>query len=298
MTSGIGLPSAIPARTMAPPPQAAMPSRALSVLTALLEARTGQQIVSHRSLRVDTVLLPLMRERGLDTLDQLVTALLDGREPMLANRVVDALVNGETSFFRDIHVFDHIVELVAEVERTGRRARIWSAGCSTGQEPLSIAMLFAERSPNTDTPMPEIIATDVSDAAITRARTGIFTQFEVQRGLPIRHLVRWFEGRPGNEWAARPELLRHIHFRQTNLVADAPPAGGFDLVLCRNVMLYFAPEAKARAYRTIAEAMRPSGWLMLGAGETVLGQTDLFQLSSAGRGMYEKSAAADPLTAA
>ncbi len=274
--------------------QSASSGQSLAVLSALLEARTGQQIASHRSTRVDTVLLPLMRERRIETLDQLVYAVLDGRDPHLAGRVIDALVNGETSFFRDRHVFDNIVEVVAEVERAGRRARIWSAGCSTGQEPLSLAMIFAERQETHGTPMPEIVATDVSEAAIARARSGSYTQFEVQRGLPIRQMVRWFEGRPGNEWVARPELLRHIAFRQMNLTIDPAPGGSFDVVLCRNVMLYFAPEPKKRAFHTIAGAMRPTGLLILGAGETVMGQTDLFQLASAGRGMYQKSDMGDP----
>ena len=271
----------------AQPPMAS--TQAFNVLAALLEARTGQQIVRHRSTRVDTVLMPLMRERRLDTLDQLVTAILDGSDPSLAGRVVDALVNCETSFFRDPHVFDLIVEAIAMVEKTGRRARIWSMGCSTGQEPLSIAMVFAERNETLGTPIPEIVATDVSEAALARARAGCFTQFEVQRGLPIRHLVRWFEGRANNEWVARPELLRHVAFRQMNLVSDPPPGGGFDLVLCRNVMLYFAPEPKRRAFQTLASAMRPSAGLTLGAGETVIGQTGLLRLNPGGRGLYEKT---------
>lgn len=283
----------VPAR--APRPGTALSSSAQAVLAALLEARTGQHIASHRSTRVDTVLLPLMRERRFDTMDQLIHAILNGRDPQLAGRVIDALVNGESSFFRDAAVFDHIADRIAEVERSGRRARIWSAGCSTGQEPLSIAMAFAERQEQSGALMPEIIATDVSETAIARAKTGCYTQFEVQRGLPIRHLIRWFEGRPGSEWAARPDLLRHIQFRQHNLVADPAPRGVFDLILCRNVMLYLAPEPKMRAFRTIADALRPSGGLILGAGETVLGQTDLFQLAATGRGVYEKAVPGDPV---
>lgn len=285
MASGL---RSVPPKAIAPPAPPMASIQALNVLAALLEARTGQQIVRHRSTRVDTVLLPLMRERRLDTLDQLVIAILDGSDPSLAGRVVDALVNCETSFFRDPHVFDTIIETIATVEKTGRRARIWSVGCSTGQEPLSIAMAFAERHERIGTPIPEIVATDVSEAALARARAGSYTQFEVQRGLPIRHLVRWFEGRADNEWIVRPELLRHIAFRQMNLVSDPPPGGGFDLVLCRNVMLYFAAEPKQRAFQTLAAAMRPTGGLILGAGETVIGQTDLFRLNPGGRGLYEK----------
>ncbi|WP_454279649.1 CheR family methyltransferase [Sphingomonas sp. Marseille-Q8236] len=294
---GLAWSPSFPDRAVAPASVSAPAAsgQALTVLAALLEARTGQQIASHRSARVDTVLVPLMRERRFDTLDQLVSAVLDGRDPSLAGRVVDALVNGETSFFRDPHVFDQILTVVAEVERAGRRPRIWCAGCSSGQEPLSIAMLFAERQQGSGLPMPEIVATDVSDAALARARSGCFTQFEVQRGLPIRYLVRWFEGRPGSEWVVRPELLRHISFRQMNLVTDPVTGGPFDLVLCRNVMLYLSPEAKRRAFQTIANAMRPSAGLILGAGETVIGQTELFQLAPIGRGVYEKCIPDDPV---
>ncbi len=263
-----------------------MSASAINVLAALLEVRTGQHTASHRSTRMDAALTPLMRARGLDTLDDLVARLLDGRDPALAGHIVDALVNQETSFFRDTAVFDMMVEAVAAAEEQGRRVRIWSAGCSTGQEPLSLAMLFAERQEATGAPMPEIVASDISTAALARARSGRFSQFEIQRGLPIRRMMRWFEG-DGSEWIARPELLRHIAFRQINLVADRPPGGAFDLILCRNVMLYLNPVPKAGAFDRLAHALAPGGLLVLGAGETVIGQTDRFEPSGRFRGFYQ-----------
>jgi chemotaxis protein methyltransferase CheR len=260
----------------------------LQMFSALLEARTGQRIASYRSWRIDTALKSLMRDRGLGTLDQLVALLREGRDRPLADEVVDALLNQETSFFRDAPIFDLVVEAVAAAERRGHRARIWCAGCATGQEPQSLAMLFAERA-EAGAPMPEILATDVSDLALARARAGRYTQFEIQRGLPIRQLMRWFDGE-GGEWTIKPDLARRVMFRQHNLVADRPPAGAFDVILCRNVLLYLSPETKQAVFRTFADALRPDGLLVLGAGETVIGQTQLFQPSRTLRGFYERSA--------
>jgi chemotaxis protein methyltransferase CheR len=261
---------------------------AAQLLTQLLEARTGQQLAAYRSWRLDVALKPLLKERGLDTLDQLAAELMECSTPGLDDLIVDALVNAETSFFRDAHVFDQVAEVVAQAAAENRRARIWSAGCATGQEPLSLAMLFAEKGAGRAA-LPEIVATDVSEGALARARTGRYTQFEVQRGLPIRRLLQWFEQK-NDDWIAAPELLRAIHYRRLNLVDDAAPPGRFDLILCRNVLLYFAPETKARVFAGLAHALRPGGLLVLGAGETVIGQTQLFEPSRRYRGLYEKTA--------
>jgi chemotaxis protein methyltransferase CheR len=261
---------------------------AAQLLTQLLEARTGQQLAAYRSWRLDVALKPLLKERGLDTLDQLAAELMECATPGLDDLIVDALVNAETSFFRDAHVFDQVAEVVAQAAAENRRARIWSAGCATGQEPLSLAMLFAEKGAGPPA-LPEIVATDVSEGALARGRTGRYTQFEVQRGLPIRRLLQWFEQK-NDDWIAAPELLRAIHYRRLNLVDDAAPPGRFDLILCRNVLLYFAPETKARVFAGLAHALRPGGLLVLGAGETVIGQTQLFEPSRRYRGLYEKTA--------
>ena len=253
---------------------------AAGVLAALLEARTGQQLASDRSWRIDTALKPLLRERGLDDLDALVRELLAGEDSVLADRIVDALLNQETSFFRDAAAFEQAGEVLAGAAR-GRRLRIWSAGCATGQEPLSLAMLLAERGVEF-----EILATDVSDVALARARQGRYTQFEIQRGLPIRRMLRWFEAADA-EWQAKPELMRRIHFRRVNLVTDPRPAGRYDFVLCRNVLLYLAPAQRGAVFDRLAAALTPGGLLLLGAGETVIGQTDSLIPSVRHRGLYQ-----------
>jgi chemotaxis protein methyltransferase CheR len=262
---------------------------AIAVLAALLEARTGQQIASYRTWRLDTALTPLLRERGLASLDELVTQLLDGRDHHVGDRIVEALLNGESSFFRDPAVFDQVAAAVAAHDGQGRRLRIWSAGCATGQEPLSLAMIFAERLAEGGPPVPEIVATDISEASLARARAGRYTQFEIQRGLPIRRMMRWFDGDPGGDWIAHSALTQLVHYRRLNLVADRPPAGQFDVVLCRNVLLYLSAPLKERVFAMLAGALRPGGTLFLGAGETVIGQTGLFEPSRRFRGAYDRT---------
>ena len=189
------------------------------------------------------------------------------------------------AFFRDAPVFDLVAQAIAGVQ--GRRARIWCAGCATGQEPLSLAMLFADRCQSLGGgDLPEIVATDVSEAALARARAGRYTQFEAQRGLPIRRLMQWFDGAPDGDWIAKPQLVRHIQYRRASLVADPAPPGRFDVVLCRNVLLYLSPEAKPAVFARLAGALRPDGLFAMGAGETVIGQTRLLAPSRTVRGLY------------
>jgi chemotaxis protein methyltransferase CheR len=261
---------------------------AMNVIAALLESRTGQQIDANRAWRIETALKPVLRARGLDTLDQLVSKVLDGRAPELAEEVVDALLNQESFFFRDSQVFEMVADAAARIGRDnpGRRVRIWSAGCSTGQEPLSLAMLFSEQADRDKLPFPDIVATDVSEAALARAREGRYSQFEIQRGLAVRRMMMWFDT-DGGDWVARPELVRQVQFRRQNLVIDAPPIGRFDIVLCRNVLLYLAAGLRRQVFETFAQVIRPGGLLVLGAGETVIGQTDAFKPSPDFRGFYE-----------
>lgn len=271
---------------MLTPAPGARPAGALNVLASLLESRTGQQIAANREWRIETALKPLMRDRGHDTLDELIGEVLIS--PAVADMVVDALLNQESSFFRDAAVLDMIADAVdtMRAEAGNRRIRIWSAGCSVGQEPLSLAMLFAERDAVSRAEPPEIVATDVSEAALARARAGRYSQFEIQRGLPIRRMMQWFDP-VGGDWVAKHELVRQISFRRINLVADPLPLGRFDIVLCRNVLLYLSPTLRTRVFDRLAEVVRPGALLVLGAGETVIGQTDAFRPSPQYRGLYE-----------
>lgn len=258
--------------------------RAIVSLSQFLEDRVGQQLSPERAWRVEALLRPVMVVRGIETLAALV-AVLPG-DPILGDEVIAALLNHETSFFRDAGVIESAVSALRDIAG-GRRPRVWCAACATGQEPLSVAMLLAEEGRQAD-----IVATDVSNAALQRARTGSYSQFEIQRGLPIRRMMRWFEGE-AEQWRASGELLRAITYRRQNLVLDPPPPGGFDLIMCRNVLYYLAPTVRERVLARLAESLRPGGLLLLGAGETVIGIGEQFRPSVRWRGLYELTNATD-----
>jgi chemotaxis protein methyltransferase CheR len=268
------------------------------IIAALMQARAGQEIAANRAWRIDLALKPLLAERGIKTLDELVGQLLDGKDQTVGDRIVDALLNQESSFFRDAGIIEATVQAIRETvaDRVSPRPKIWCAGCARGQEPLSIAMAFAEES---DAGLPDILATDISEAALHRARQGRFTQFEIQRGLPIRRMMRWFDADGvSGDWIAKPDLLRMVRFRRQNLVADAAPVGLFDAVMCRNVLFYLTPLLRAAVLERIANVLRPGGLLVLGAGETVIGLSDRFTPSQRFRGFYEAVPASRLRTAA
>ena len=259
------------------------------ILAGLLEARTGQQLTMSRRWRIETALSALLRERGIGTLDELITILVMGKEPSLSQLVVEALLNNETYFFRDRAPFDllqrYALEELALRRSKSKRLRIWSAGCSTGQEAYSLAMLFAEEREKWRGWTIDILGTDVSTSCIDRARNGIYSQFEVQRGLGINQTIKWFE-ECADGWRAVEELRRPVRFQVHNLLEQAPHPGGFDIVLCRNVLLYLSPEKKAVSFERLTGAMAEDGWLMLGAGETVIGQTRKLGADINARGLY------------
>ncbi len=259
------------------------------ILAGLLEARTGQQLTMNRRWRLETALAHLLRERGIKSIDELITILVMGKEPNLANRVVEALLNNETYFFRDRSPFDLLARsalpALGQRNTASRRIRIWSAGCSTGQEVYSLAMMFAEDPLKWAGWTIDIIGTDVSGAAVDRARCGTYSQFEVQRGLAITQMIKWFEETPDG-WRASEKLRRMVRFQVHNLLEAPPHPGQFDILLCRNVLLYLNAETRERAFDRLASAMAPAGWLMLGAGETVIGQTRKLVADKDARGLY------------
>ena len=263
------------------------------ILAGLLEARTGQQLSMSRRWRIETALRSLMRERDIHSLDQLVATLVAGREPALADAVVEALLNNETYFFRDRLPFDLLLgPALSRIERARaatKKISIWSAGCSTGQEAYSLAIAFAEQKLRWQGWTIDILATDVSRSAIDQARTGLYSQFEVQRGLAVLQMMRWFEEAPAKSWRISPELQRSVRFQVHSLVEPPPHPGNFDIILCRNVLLYFSPAMRRLAFTRLAEAAAPDGILMLGAGETVIGQGDEFVSDPDCRGLYVRS---------
>jgi chemotaxis protein methyltransferase CheR len=261
-------------------------------LAGLFEQMTGQQLASTRRWRLHTALQPVMRAHKIASLDMLA-GLAAQPGSALREDVVEALLNHETSFYRDLAVFkalgDEALPAIASARGSAKRLRLWSAGCSTGQEAYSLAFLFSNQGARWDEWAVEILGTDVSPQAVGQARNGTYSQFEVQRGLPIGDLISRFE-QEGDDWRIKPMLKARTNFVVHNLL-DTPPQGRFDIILCRNVLLYFSAERRRTVFERLASAIAPDGMLILGAGETVLGQTDAFAPDPALRGIYRPTGA-------
>ena len=271
------------------------------ILMGLLEARTGQTLSPGRIWRIEMSLKPVLQQHKLEDMDQLVAALVNGTDRTLLDDVIDAMLNNETFFFRENLLFDDIAtQALDELRRTNAASRqltIWHCGVSTGQEAYSLAMQMAEDGARWAGWQVEIVGTDVSRRAIARAKTGIYSQFEIQRGLPIQRMVRWFD-QTDSGWLAKADLRRRVEFSVQNMLADRPPlARPADLIFCRNVLLYFSPQTRHKAFIRLRSFAARDAFLVLGAGETVLGQTDQFVASRRIRGLYDTADAAVQLAA-
>ncbi|BBB12611.1 chemotaxis protein CheR [Sphingopyxis sp. FD7] len=264
---------------------------AYRVLMGVLESRTGQTLSPSRIWRIEMSLKPVMQRHGIADLDALVGALVTANSRQLLDDTVDAMLNNETYFYREHSVFDDIaataLEKLRAINAERRRLTIWHCGVSTGQEAYSMAMLIAEQGATWAGWQVDIVGTDVSHQAIGRARVGLFSQFEIQRGLPVQRMVRWFD-QTESGWLAKADLRRRIDFSVQNMLTDRPPlASPADLIFCRNLLLYFSLPMRQKAFARLRAAAAPQSFLVLGAGETVLGQTDQFVASPRLRGLYE-----------
>ncbi|WP_394269096.1 CheR family methyltransferase [Qipengyuania sp.] len=260
------------------------------IITDLLASRTGQQLTESRRWRISTALSGLFRELGIENVDQLACLLERPGERRLATRVVEALLNNETYFFRDHAYFEtlsrEVLPRLAATRSHSRRLRIWSAGCSTGQEVLSLAMLFEDDPQTWQGWTIEILGTDVSTRVIDRARGACYSQFEIQRGISVTRMLEHFSEVPGGGWQAGDHLRRYCRFQQHSVLDHPPAPGQFDFVLCRNVLLYFDDATRGAALDRIAGAIAADGWLMLGSGEAITGQSDRFLPAACGSGLY------------
>jgi len=262
-----------------------------SFIRQFVLARTGIQLTEEKRYLIETRLDPVMRRLGLSTLSALAAKLRQG-DAILEGAVVDAMTTNETLFFRDKTPFD-LFRTVAlpkliEARREVGRIRIWCAACSTGQEPYSLAMILDEMRHELRSIAVEIVATDISEKVLEQARAGVFSQFEVQRGLPIRLLLKHFT-QEGLRWRVNPALGRDIRFQPLNLMQPFRSLGRFDVVFCRNVLIYFGEATKRDILARIAAAMAPDGYLLLGGAETALGLSSEFSTHRQERSLYVRS---------
>lgn len=265
-----------------------MNSQDFEFVAQLVHSRAGIVLTPDKAYLLESRLAPLARKEGLPSIDDLIQVVRGRREERLVAQMVDVMTTSETFFFRDRTPFEHLKEAVfpalAPVRR-GQRIRVWSAACATGQEPYSIAML-GEQNPMMTQGVPvEIVGTDISDRCLERARQGLFTQFEVQRGLSIQMLMAHFT-QQDDHWRLSERIRNQVSFRKHNLLESAEPLGRFDVVLCRNVLTYFDAATKAAVLERIAGQLNPGGFLILGAAESVAGLTTAFDASADRRGLY------------
>ena len=261
-------------------------------LRKLLKERSGLDLSSDKQYLVESRLSPLARRVGLSSIAELVAKIKSGTEA-LTSEVVEAMTTNETFFFRDRIPFDHLRQTVLPglvQARANRRAlRIWCAASSTGQEPYSIAMCIKEFAPLARWRV-EIVATDLSHGVLEKSKAGIFSQFEVQRGLPIQMLVKYFT-QTGDLWQINADIRAMVQHRQLNLLQDFSHLGSFDVIFCRNVLIYFDQETKTAIFDRLARVLEPDGVLALGAAESVVGISDAFKPDPERRGLYRPNAA-------
>ncbi len=264
-------------------------------LCKTLHARSGLMLAADKHYLVESRLLPIARRTGLANLTGLVARLREPGAEALVCEVVEAMTTNETFFFRDRTPFENFrnIMLPALMERRAsqRRIRIWCAAASTGQEPYSLAMTLREMGRELRGFKFEIVATDLASEVIERARAGIYSQFEVQRGLPVALLVKYFS-QTGDKWQIAPEIRDMVRFMPLNLLNDFSHLGRFDIVFCRNVLIYFDQPTKIAVLDRIADTTEPDGFLALGAAETVVGLTDSFRPVADARGLYAPGGAA------
>ena len=262
-------------------------------LRKLLKDLSGLDLSADKQYLIESRLLPLSRKRGLAGISELVQKMKGGSASHIA-QVVEAMTTNETFFFRDKVPFDHFRDtIMPEVlkARAGRKSvRIWCAAGSTGQEPYSLAMCLKEMSAALSGWRVEIIATDLSQEVLEKSRAGVYSQFEVQRGLPIQLLVKYFK-QIGELWQISADIRAMVQHRQLNLLHDFSQLGTFDVIFCRNVLIYFDQDTKVNVFGRLARSMEADGFLALGAAETVVGLTDVFKPFPDKRGLYRPSGA-------
>jgi len=270
----------------------AMPAAAFDVFASLLKARSGLVIGPDKTYLLQTRLGGMLRREKLADLPALAAKLRAPGAEKLIGEVVEAMTTNESFFFRDEKPFQHVRALaiprLLATRPPGVPLRIWSAAASSGQEAYSLAMIVQDLRAAVGDRRVEIVGTDIAREQVARAREGVYSQFEIQRGLPMQMLVKYFRKDPPN-WRVNDALRAMVRFQEGNLLGDLRALGQFDIVFCRNVLIYFDAPTKTRVLESIARQMPPDGLLYLGGAETVMGITARFTALTDERGVYRRA---------
>lgn len=257
----------------------------------LLKERSGLVITQDKSYLLESRLTPVANKWGFATLDAMSVHLRGVPDPKLINAIIEAMTTNETSFFRDIRPFDTFKDVVLPYLLKSRiherRFRIWCAAASSGQEPYSLAMLLKDHESQFSRWNMEILGTDISNDILDLARQGQYSQFEVQRGLPVKLLMQHFT-QVQERWQISDLIKKMVTYKYFNLLDSMATLGNFDVIFCRNVLIYFDEKTKADILNRMARQLAPDGFLFLGGAETVIGITDEFSPVPDLRGVYAK----------
>ncbi len=258
-----------------------------------LKQRSGLALTPDKMYLVESRLQPIARAQGCKDLSELITRIRTNvASTSVQTEVTEAMTTNESSFFRDTKPFEHFIKTIIPTLRAQNPAmntlRIWSAACSTGQEPYSLAIAYKEEEAKLPGLRCEILATDIADKVVERAQKGHYSQFEVQRGLPIQYLLKYFKQMPENNWELAESIRKMVTFRSANLLTPYVGMGPFDLIFCRNVLIYFDDKTKSDVMSRMADILVPGGYLFLGSAESTLGLCDKFKPVEGMNGAFTK----------
>lgn len=260
----------------------------------LLKEKSGLTLTPDKAYLLESRLTPVAKKWGYSSLDTMCMALRGVPDPNLIKDVVEAMTTNETSFFRDSKPFDlfrdYMLPEMMKSRASAKKLRIWCAAASSGQEPYSLSMLLKEKGAALNGWTIDIIGTDISTEILDTAKRGEYSQFEVQRGLPITLLMKYFEQK-GEKWCLKDDIKKMVKYQYFNLLDSMASLGKFDIVFCRNVLIYFDRDTKAEILNRMAKQMAPDSMLVLGGAETVMGITETFKPLADKRGLYVKNEA-------
>jgi len=258
-------------------------------LSTMLKASSGLMLTTEKTYLLESRLNPIANRRKFESLEALVRAVRQNADPALKREIIEAMTTNESFFFRDKTPFDNFRDTVLpellKVKAHRRSLRIWCAAASNGQEPYSLAMILKEEAHKLLGWTVEILGTDLATSVIDRARMGLYSQFEVQRGMPIQMLIKYFS-EVGDMWQVAPEIRNMVTYKPFNLLDSFASLGQFDVIFCRNVLIYFDQDTKADVLTRLSRLLPEHGTLFLGAAETVLGLCPKFKPVPGKRGMY------------
>ena len=265
-----------------------MNAQFVALVRLIVQSRTGVVVDPERHYLIQHRLAPVARREGFDSVEALLTEIKAKRDARLMWAIADAMSPTESAFFRDMTPFVQFRDMLLPKLASARGSnpiKVWSAGCGNGEEPYSLAMIVdAEQEQYPQTPI-EIYASDLSERCLTKAQTGIYTQAEIQRGLPARNLVQHFT-KQDELWRLSPSIRRRVRWRRLNLIADLKPVGRFDVIFCRYVLEAFDGPTRKQVLEQLAGALNPDGYLVLGDTETVLGLTEALRPVPGQRGVF------------